>query len=201
MSTQLLRFYPQIIKLRKVFFTYREIAETLINQHNIAFNSKNPENQIANFVRMMQKGKLNEKFTNYQLINLINLNEEMEYEKIALEIDVGLYVTYSSISIDKNLLVTRDNIMDIPTIKGAVIAKWILRIYDISDEQFIEEYKSNFEKKYNKKLDLIGDSQDFINNSYENSVNSFKNISYQLKQKFANLKESNYEKILSQIKV
>lgn len=185
LNQKLIKYYPRMRFLRSIFFTYKDLLK-MLEEQDIKIPTTHKEAFLSAFFLRMEKNKLNLNFTKYKLILYLD-DDISKYISKLLPLDVGLYATYSNTIIEDRYIVTKDNIMSMPTLKGAIIAKWLLRIYDISDVAFITIYKDSYIKTNNKIPSVSDESMAFIENISEKIIPFFEKLESDLKNKFMGL--------------
>lgn len=135
---QLLTYYPKILKLRELNFSYAEIVGHLEKNHNIIINSKNKVNYLTAFISRVQANKINQSYKKYSLLFKPDNWREIILQNHVVPIGESLFFTFKSLVTPDYPEINQSNIHKIYSYKDAVLAKRIILWHEISDSELFE---------------------------------------------------------------
>ena len=178
-TQQLITFLPAINKLVAYKYSYREILAILKSEFDFEIDSSNPVNYLCAFLNEVKKGKVNSKFNDFIILNGIRGSDMESYSKFCIQYEKCFFFTFKTNTIKDSYIVTRDNIHQIPSIRGCVVAKRLLKFHDLTDKEICDRYSQYWANEKDK--EITESDGKFILDIHNNIIDIFNELVFKLK--------------------
>lgn len=182
---QIITYYPLIMQLKKLSYSLNEILEILHRDYQFKITSTTPTQYLSTAISQIKSNKVNKQFEDYIILGGIIDSDKPEYEKFCVKIDEDCYLTHITKPVNTVYIVNEFNIHQLNSIKACLIAKRILKMHSLSDEELVHKFKLEKDKwsLEGNKYELSMDDKNNINTIHEKILSIFNKLTKELKLK------------------
>lgn len=184
-SQAIITYYPLILKLKQLNYSLKEILEVLKREYNFIIESPAAEQYLSTALKQIKNNTINKKFEHYVILGGLLPNDALAYEGFCVKLDANCYLTHVTKNYNKAYLVNESNIHQLDSVRACLIAKRILRLHNIPDEEIIQEFiiDKNKWSVTGEKYELSANDETVIKTIHDQIINIFETSIKELKSK------------------